>query len=450
MAMVVAVTPDVCLTPMGATPVPVPYPIVGWFSNAALLAMSVRMRGRPTFTTASQVTNVVGDEAGTAGGVKSGVNKSICESVTASTTVKAEGHRVLRHGDQMKMNQGNTIGTVVFMPGVGPMIVGIPSESPPAWKVLLDIDGLGTRLEAFGKEAVSTAKGMGTPTANLIERLADGDVGGIFEDVASDYADRQNLYAVGESFYDTYQEGGIDAVRGRLGFQALMFAAPEGLSGRVGKPGVPNRALPAPRLELEAGGAAEGGASETPSSERPTAEIPAVDPDATGKMAATAPVDGLRVTGESVPPKLGGKYADIAMELSESMKKYDEFHRVKIYYDDVLAARRVVAGPNGELIYAESRVPVGNGDHIYVMDKNGNIYVDRPQFGEVHHSSLAGGEAPAAGGHMYVVDGKPAYIDEKTGHFGDKQPAGRSEVVKNELAEQGADVSNTHAEPWNK
>ena len=51
MAMVVAVTPDVCLTPMGATPVPVPYPIVGWFSNVAIVAQTVRMCGRPTFTT---------------------------------------------------------------------------------------------------------------------------------------------------------------------------------------------------------------------------------------------------------------------------------------------------------------------------------------------------------------------------------------------------------------
>jgi hypothetical protein len=131
MAMVVAVTPDVCLTPMGATPVPVPYPIVGMFDNVAIVAMSVRMCGRPTFTTASQVTTVMGDEAGTAGGVMSGVNKSICESVTASSTVKAEGNRVLRHGDVMKMNNGNTLGTVVFMPGLGPAILGAPSELTP-------------------------------------------------------------------------------------------------------------------------------------------------------------------------------------------------------------------------------------------------------------------------------------------------------------------------------
>src|SRR5437660_1574308 len=131
-AHVVAVLPDVCLTPMGATPVPVPYLIVGFFSNVAFVAQSVRMCGRPTFTTASQVTNVIGDEAGTAGGVKSRVNMSICESVTASSTVRAEGNRVLRHGDQMKMNNGNTLGTVIFLPFLGPMIVGQPSENKSA------------------------------------------------------------------------------------------------------------------------------------------------------------------------------------------------------------------------------------------------------------------------------------------------------------------------------
>jgi Domain of unknown function (DUF4150) len=123
-AYVVSVTPDVCLTPMGATAVPVPYPIIGTFDNAALLAMSVRMCGRPTFTTSSQVTRVQGDEAGTAGGVMSGVNRSTCESVTASTTVRAEGNFILRDGDVLKMNNGNTLGKVVFMPGVGTTILG--------------------------------------------------------------------------------------------------------------------------------------------------------------------------------------------------------------------------------------------------------------------------------------------------------------------------------------
>ena len=55
-AYVVFLFPDVCLTPMGPSMVPVPYPVVGVFDNVALVAPSVRMRGRPTFTTASQVT----------------------------------------------------------------------------------------------------------------------------------------------------------------------------------------------------------------------------------------------------------------------------------------------------------------------------------------------------------------------------------------------------------
>jgi hypothetical protein len=128
MAYVVSVTPDVCLTPMGANAVPVPYPIIGKFDDVVLLAQSVRMCGRPTFTTASQITHVMGDEAGVGGGVKSGVNKSVCESVTASSTVCAEGNRVLRDGDVLKMNNGNTLGKVVFKPGLGLVIVGKHSK----------------------------------------------------------------------------------------------------------------------------------------------------------------------------------------------------------------------------------------------------------------------------------------------------------------------------------
>src|SRR5437763_1855279 len=127
-AYVISVAHDICFTPMGGASVPIPYPIVGFFSNVAFVAQSVRMCGQPTFTTASQVTSVVGDEAGTDGGVLSGVNMSICESVTASSTVRAEGNRVLRHGDMMKMNKGNTVGMVVYMPGAAPMIVDKSSD----------------------------------------------------------------------------------------------------------------------------------------------------------------------------------------------------------------------------------------------------------------------------------------------------------------------------------
>jgi hypothetical protein len=135
-AYVVSVTPDVCFTPMGAAAVPVPYPIIGKFDDAVLLAMSVRMCGRPTFTISSQVSRVQGDEAGTGGGVMSGVNRSTCESVTASATVRAEGNYVLRDGDVLKMNHGNTLGKVVYKPGVGTMILGSPPDhsSDPVWK----------------------------------------------------------------------------------------------------------------------------------------------------------------------------------------------------------------------------------------------------------------------------------------------------------------------------
>src|SRR5262249_34391235 len=151
---------------------------------------------------------------------------------------------------------------------------------------------------------------------------------------------------------------------------------------------------------------------------------------------------------ESPAPKQSGKYADQTMEMTGHGRGVDAHYPVKIYEGAELEARRVVSGPNGELIYAESRLPVRDGEYIYVMDKHGNIFIDKPQFGEVHHSSLAGGGKPAAGGQMNVAHGKPVKLDEITGHYGDNQPRGRSEVVKQELSDQGVDVSKARTEHY--
>lgn len=113
-AMVVSSAPDVCKTPSGPAMVPVPYPIVGMCSALSGDAQSVLMTGMTTFTKATKVTTVVGDEPGVGGGVKSSVNKNTCEPIMASTTVEVEGQGLVRHDDQFQMNNGNTVGKMVY------------------------------------------------------------------------------------------------------------------------------------------------------------------------------------------------------------------------------------------------------------------------------------------------------------------------------------------------
>jgi len=186
-----------------------------------------------------------------------------------------------------------------------------------------------------------------------------------------------------------------------------------------------------------------------------TVEMPAVKDPVTVKMKAPAPSEPLRAPSRplNAPKKLsGGKYADKGIgPMSQIGQRIDRERPVKIFNTSELESRRVVAH-EGKLVYAESGKPVTTTkETIYVMDKHGNVYVDESQFGSVHHSSLAGGEEPVAGGHITTKeDGTLVELTEQTGHYGENQPLGRSELVKSELGSQGVDTSATQATPFGK
>lgn len=120
-AIVVATTPDVCMTPMGSAVVPVAYQILARFDQVMREVASVRMTGKETITTGSRITQVVGDEAGTAGGMMSGLNRGYSRAITHSKTVRARGEFILYHSAEMWMNcsgpegPGNTKGKVIYL-----------------------------------------------------------------------------------------------------------------------------------------------------------------------------------------------------------------------------------------------------------------------------------------------------------------------------------------------
>lgn len=123
-AKVICLCPDVCLTPVGPSLQPVPYPIIGYFDEAINSHANVKFKGVPTFTIQSAIRGVKGDEAGTGGGVTSGSHASIgyiCAQ-SFSTTVRIGKNNVVRDADMMAMNgsspngPGNTVGRVVYCP----------------------------------------------------------------------------------------------------------------------------------------------------------------------------------------------------------------------------------------------------------------------------------------------------------------------------------------------
>lgn len=122
---------------------PVPYEIIGRFSDGIMFSDSVCMTGLNVMTTASRLPKVYGDEAGTGGGVTSGVNVGYCKPITHTPTVRAQGDFIVFHSAEYWMNcsgpdgPGNTKGTVTFVENVDAVYIGplgdIEGETnPPA------------------------------------------------------------------------------------------------------------------------------------------------------------------------------------------------------------------------------------------------------------------------------------------------------------------------------
>lgn len=157
-AIVVCTTPDVCKTPMGNSTPPVPYQITANFSDSTSVSPNVRFGGDPAFILdQSIITRVTGDEPGTAGGVKSGTNVNIVEPVEASKNVKANKKRVVRHNDACRMNNGNTMGRVVYQSGGGEGEISVRPETAEEAGKAVEKKGLWSKMSGVVHGALDVA-----------------------------------------------------------------------------------------------------------------------------------------------------------------------------------------------------------------------------------------------------------------------------------------------------
>ena len=121
-AVIICDGPDVCLTPVGSSVVPIPYFITSKLDGAYGVEPTVKLTGMETYTHASRTPKVKGNEAGTKGGIKSGKNVSICKPVAGVHSIKVGGHLLLCHGQKYDMNCssdngiGNVLGTLTYTP----------------------------------------------------------------------------------------------------------------------------------------------------------------------------------------------------------------------------------------------------------------------------------------------------------------------------------------------
>jgi hypothetical protein len=114
-AKIICLAPDVCLTPVGSSVVPIPYQIVDYCGHDHTYTPSVRFTGQKAMVMRSNTTHVHGDAPGTRKGVKSGAVEDICEPIGHASQVRAEGSHVIRHLDRFWMNKRNTQGEAQFV-----------------------------------------------------------------------------------------------------------------------------------------------------------------------------------------------------------------------------------------------------------------------------------------------------------------------------------------------
>jgi len=101
--------PDICLTPMGNSVVPIPYTNTARSSTLADGTKSVKIDGHMAAVEGCCYKTSTGDEPGSRKGVGSGTVCDKAEFINFSFDVKIEGKGVCRNSDPMMQNNKNAM-----------------------------------------------------------------------------------------------------------------------------------------------------------------------------------------------------------------------------------------------------------------------------------------------------------------------------------------------------
>lgn len=102
--------PDVCITPVGPVPVPVPYPNIATGMMGVPAVYNVLMGGTPTHNLMTIIPLTNGDNAGIAMGVASGTVMGPSRALTGAFTVLVGGAPVTRVTSMNLQNSTNCPG----------------------------------------------------------------------------------------------------------------------------------------------------------------------------------------------------------------------------------------------------------------------------------------------------------------------------------------------------
>lgn len=161
--------PDVCLTQVGNTVVPIPYPNTAVSADLDLGAQTVKADGNPIGHEKSNFKKSTGDEAGSKKGIASGAIQKQAEFTSFSFDVQVEGKGVVRAFDTMVHNNKNTPPTPLMQP---PLVQEIMDETPVIPEqgkmeiIFLDpfgepMEGLELEVEVDGKKNILITQSRG-------------------------------------------------------------------------------------------------------------------------------------------------------------------------------------------------------------------------------------------------------------------------------------------------
>lgn len=102
--------PDVCITPVGPVPVPIPYPNIATGMMGVPATYNVLMGGTPTHNMMTIIPLTNGDNAGVAMGVASGTVMGPSRALTGAFTVLVCGAPVTRMTSMNLQNSTNCPG----------------------------------------------------------------------------------------------------------------------------------------------------------------------------------------------------------------------------------------------------------------------------------------------------------------------------------------------------
>ena len=162
-------TNDVCMTPMGPSSVPVPYPNMAQSADMENGAKTVTADGHPMGHAGSYFKTSTGDEAGTNKGVGSGTIQGKAEFISFSFDVFVEGQGVVRAFDQMIHNNRNTPPTNLLQQPrvvvVAPEKPVVPTQGHVSIEVIgpfgEHLDGLKLDVTVDGKKEILTTMAKG-------------------------------------------------------------------------------------------------------------------------------------------------------------------------------------------------------------------------------------------------------------------------------------------------